>query len=752
MIVAGAALVCGTLAWALLSGGSRNEPPLASGPDAPAAPPGRPRSEGTRRMVERLARFDTESNPETNPFISEKRVAYLLSKPAPEDLRGRAQWELRLSRELLHAGRNSEAVQRMQRLAVELHPLPDSEENPLLTELHSLIAIAHMRLGEQQNCIEHHGTESCLLPIRGNGVHTDPQGSRAAIEEYTKILTRDPDDLESRWLLNIAYMTLGEHPGRVPPRWLIPEHVFDSDYDIRRFPDVAGPAGLDVRGWAGAAMMEDFDGDSYLDVMVTSWRLQDQMQLFRNERDGTFSDRTDEAGLIGIVSGLNAVHADYDNDGDMDVYVVRGAWLREDGLMPDSLLRNDGHGAFDDVTEEAGLLSFKPSQAAAWGDYDNDGWVDLFVGAESRIGSPEHLTELYHNDGDGTFTEVARAVGVAALGYFKGAVWGDYDNDGRLDLYVSALEEQPSNILFHNDGSDGKGGWRFSDVSEQAGVLEPAASFPSWFFDYDNDGWLDIFVSGYSASTASITADYLGLPNQAEKPRLYRNLRNGTFADVTRAARLDTVLLTMGCNFGDLDNDGWLDFYAGTGNPDYRTLVPNRMFRNAAGKFFHDVTTSGGFGHLQKGHGVAFGDLDNDGDQDVFLKVGGAYDGDVFQSALFENPGHGNHWITLRLVGVKSNRAAIGARIKVTVEGVTGPREIHATVSSGSSFGGSTLQQEIGLGQAMRIRNVEITWPTTGEQQVFENVALDRAFEIREGDPQLRPILRDRLRLGGRRS
>ncbi len=196
----------------------------------------------------------------------------------------------------------------------------------------------------------------------------------------------------------------------------------------------------------------------------------------------------------------------------------------------------------------------------------------------------------------------------------------------------------------------------------------------------------------------------------------------------------------MGCNFGDLDNDGWLDFYVGTGNPDFRTLVPNRMFRNAGGKVFQDVTTSGGFGHLQKGHGIAFGDVDLDGDQDVFLKVGGAFTGDRFASALFENPGHGNHWITLALVGTRTNRAAIGARIRITVEQAGAVRDIHASVTSGSSFGGSSLRQEIGLGPAERIRRIEIRWPGSAEVQAFADVALDRMYEVREGRADLEPL------------
>ena len=178
-------------------------------------------------------------------------------------------------------------------------------------------------------------------------------------------------------------------------------------------------------------------------------------------------------------------------------------------------------------------------------------------------------------------------------------------------------------------------------------------------------GW-----GGFDAKTmaADVAADYLGLPTPAERGRLYRNRGDGTFEDVTKAAGLYKVVPAMGLNFGDLDNDGWLDVYLGTGNPDFGTLIPKRMFRNAEGRAFQDVTTAGNFGHLQKGHAIAFGDVDNDGDQDVFEKMGGAFLADKAYSALYLNPGEGNHWLRLELEGVRSNRSAIGARIKVELK------------------------------------------------------------------------------------
>jgi hypothetical protein len=540
-------------------------------------------------------------------------------------------------------------------------------------------------------------------------------------------------------------MTLGEATPAFPAA------RFASEYDIKRFNDVAPHLGLNVTGHAGGSVLEDFDGDGFLDLMLSSQGPLDQLRYFRNNGDGAFSERTSEAGLTGLTGGLNLVHADYNNDGRADVLVLRGGWWGEHGNYPPSLLRNDG-GAFADVTEEAGLLAFHPTQTAAWGDYDNDGWLDLFIGHESSV-QARHPSQLFHNNGDGTFTETGARLGLADLGFVKGAVWGDYDNDGRADLYVS-IKGAP-NRLFHNDGprdatKPDAAAWRFTDVTERAGVGAPLHSFAAWFWDYDNDGWQDLLAAGfYTATPNDLGAFQLGLPHRGETPRLYRNNGDGTFRDVTKQMRLDRVILAMGANFGDLDNDGWLDCYFGTGAPEFAALLPNRMFRNAGGQSFQDVTTAGGFGHLQKGHGVSFGDVDNDGDQDVFEVIGGAYPGDAYQSALFENPGHGQHWLSLELRGVKTNALALGARVRVSVKTPTGARDIHRTVSAGGSFGASPFRLHIGLGDALAVSEVEIRWPVSGQTQRLRGLALNQHYRVREGDEKAVAAPLKRLALTG---
>jgi hypothetical protein len=432
------------------------------------------------------------------------------------------------------------------------------------------------------------------------------------------------------------------------------------------------------------------------------------------------------------------IAADYDNDGHLDILVLRGGWLGKAGRFPKSLLRNNGDGTFTDVTKHAGLLLAHPTQTAVWLDYDGDGWLDLFVGNETTDPDDPHPCELFHNNRDGTFTECAAANGVQVIGFVKAVASGDYNNDGRPDLYISQRRREASNFLWCNDGprdpANPQAGWKFSNVTKAAGLAEPIASFPCWFFDYDNDGWEDIFVCGYAGGVESVVMEYVGQPTDGQHPRLYHNNGNGTFTDVAPQMGLDTVLLGMSGNYGDLDNDGYLDFFIGTGEPYYTTLVPNRMFRNDAGKRFQDVTTAGGFGNLQKGHGAAFADINNDGQQDLYEVLGGAFTGDKYYTALYANPGHDNHWVKLQLEGVESNRSALGARIRLIVATATGERSIHSTVSTGGSFGAGPLQKHLGLGDAESIKAIEIFWPTTGRRQRLPGVPMDHSYTIKEGD------------------
>ena len=708
-------------------------------------------SAGTKKMSALLEQIYREQDWKQDPNKAAERATHLREDLASNPgLRDELKIRELLAENLLKSGDSAGAVEQLEMIRTQAQKYGFALTPSFDNVVRDTLDISYLRLGEQENCLHYHGQDSCLYPIKGGGVHVERRGAEGAFRELTAALEKDPNDLKSRWLLNIAAMTLGKYPEDVPEKWRVPPSTFESEYDIGRFYDVATDVGLFINNHSGGVIMEDFDGDGLLDMMVSGSGPRDQLRFFHNNGDGTFSDRTREAGLTGETGGLNIVGTDYNNDGHPDVLVLRGGWWGQNGKYPMSLLRNNGNGTFDDVTEEAGLMSLHPSQTAAWADYDNDGWLDLYVGHEANT-TENHPSQLFHNNHDGTFTEVAGPLGLADMGFVKGVAWGDFNNDGRPDLYVSV--KGAANHLFRNDGpmdpKDPRADrWKFTDVTAQAGVAEPVQSFATWFFDYDNDGWPDLFVSGFYVDTLNdIGAFQLGLPYKAEVPRLYHNNHDGMFTDVTKAMKLDRAILVMGANFGDLDNDGWLDVYLGTGDVPYESLLPNRMFRNNEGKFFQDVTTSGDFGHLQKGHAVAFGDIDNDGDEDVFEEMGGAASGDAYPSVLYENPGHGNQWITLELEGVKTNRAAFGARVNVTVKTGSGMRHIYRTVGYGSSFGGNPLRQHIGVGKAERIAEVEVTWPTSKLVQKFHDLPVDRAFHLREGEAMLTPAYYKSFRL-----
>ena len=310
--------------------------------------------------------------------------------------------------------------------------------------------------------------------------------------------------------------------------------------------------------------------------MVSHSGFEDQTRLFLNRGDGTFEDRTESAGLAGEVGGLNMVQADYDNDGFVDVLVLRGGWMGPAARFPLSLLRNNGernlHGRDEGRRVCCAPCTYPDGDVAR---LRRRRLARPLRGQRDRAGGIEDPSpcELFHNNRNGTFTE-RRPRGGRRPGRLSSreSMSGDYNNDGRPDLFVSV--QGSDNLLFRNDGpSNDTGGWRFTNVATEAGVTEPTNSFGAFFFDYDNDGWPDLYVAGcggFEAKTmaADVAADYLGLPTSAERGRLYRNKGDGTFEDVTKAAGLYRVVPAMGLNFGDLDNDGWLDLYLGTGNPD----------------------------------------------------------------------------------------------------------------------------------------------------------------------------------------
>jgi hypothetical protein len=328
-------------------------------------------------------------------------------------------------------------------------------------------------------------------------------------------------------------MALGTYPDGVPVPARIPPSLFRSEQSIGRFEDISGRVGLERVDQAGGAIFEDFDGDGLLDMFESSQDAAEPLALFVNRGDGRFERRCAEAGVERQLGGLSTSHADYDNDGWPDLMVNRGGWRRRPERR--SLLRNNGDGTFEDVTARAKLILPLSSQVGAWADYDNDGWLDLFAAGESG------RSRLYRSRRDGTFAEVAAQAGIESTSgsLCKGASWGDFDRDGYPDLLLNGMLMRPR--LYHNN-RDGT----FTDVGEAMGITKPFMGFSCWWFDHDGDGWQDAFLASYEVDVPNVIRSLLREPSAIETLRLYRNVEGQRFEDVTARVGLDTAPIPMG--------------------------------------------------------------------------------------------------------------------------------------------------------------------------------------------------------------
>ncbi len=701
--------------------------------------------EGTQSMVSDMEAIYSKLDFEKNNFQNHEALIIMEKKIDEGDFPNTRKNLMKYANLLLRAGENDKAIDVINGL---LMANPGMERiNDSTLKIHQLLAITYMRKGEIDNCIINHNSESCLFPIKGEAIHTAQDGSRGAIQIYEQILEKFPEDYESMWLLNVAYMTLGEYPDLVPSQYLIKPDMIEDKVKVKSYDNMAMDLGLDINDVSGSSILDDMDNDGDLDLFASSWSLKGQLRYFENI-EGEFVERTLEAGLVGLYGGLNLKQTDYNNDGYLDIYVIRGAWRKntQKGIYPNSLLKNNGDGTFTDVTTQAGLYEITATSSVVWIDLNNNGWLDLFVANESRLKqkSDKFPCKLYINNGDGTFVERAEEYKLDLVGYYKGVATADYDNDGDQDLYVTNYVGENvmiKNLLMENDSLS------FSFETSQSNTQEPLLAFPCWFFDYDNDGWEDLYVSAFAdflsdGRSAEVAKSYLGLDKGCDGPRLYHNNKNGGYTNVTKEMGLDLALHTMGCNYGDVNNDGYLDFYLGTGAPSFKTIVPNRLFLNQQATSFVDVTTSANVGNIQKGHGISIADIDNDGDQDIYAVMGGAFSGDNFQNALFINPGNDNASVKVKLVGTVTNKAALGSKIKLTVTENGKQRTIFRTVSSGASFGANSLTQEIGIGNSQSIDELEVRWANGSTDFVnYGSQPIDKRIIVTEG--RLKVIVED---------
>ena len=298
-----------------------------------------------------LKEIVTDSSFSKNRYLSESRANYYLDLLRQDSSEG---FQLQVATELLNAGRTLKAIHILETLIDKNKGV--KMDGPFKHKMETLLSIARLRKGEQDNCIRLHNGESCILPLQGAGIYTVTESTEAAIHDYLAILNEYPNDLKSIWLLNIAYMALGWYPDSVPSSYLINPVAFESEYEIERFENIGSSLLIASSGLAGGCCVEDFDNDGFQDIIVSSMDIGDPLRYYRNTGDGSFEEITISAGLMNQLGGLNIIHADFDNDGYADVFVLRGGWFKNrTGEHPNSLLKNNGDGTFTDVTVEAGL-------------------------------------------------------------------------------------------------------------------------------------------------------------------------------------------------------------------------------------------------------------------------------------------------------------------------------------------------------------------------------------------------------------
>ena len=476
----------------------------------------------------------------------------------------------------------------------------------------------------------------------------------AAVAAYRQALDSIPKEggrpQRMKWNLRVAWLALhGDYPGGLPAGYRLQVADLGEESPVA-FRDVAAALGVAKRDRGRGNAWGDFDGDGDLDLFSTG--IQVPHSLYRNESGTGFTDVTAAAGLGDPRGGWSATAVDYDNDGDLDLYATRDAW---EGKAPNSLYRNLGDLRFAEVSEEAGVDDPDDSFTAAWADVDNDGRVDLYV-AEGITGGGTP-NKLFLNRG-GRFEDGADQFGVAHPGKSIGAAFGDYDRDGDVDLYVADVAGP--NTLYRNESGSG-----FTDITRTAGVAGPEeGGYVAFFADFDRDGAIDLFVSSMCYYEQFVESQVAGTSVGRNRAHLYRNLGGDRFADVAPQAGISRNFGTMGAGIGDVDYDGLVDLYLANGGPVMPRFEPNILYHNR-GDRFSDVTESAGVGNLGKGHGATFADYDGDGDLDLYAAIGGHYPGDLWPNSLYRNDGRGSHWLAVELEGTRSNRSAVGAQVTV---------------------------------------------------------------------------------------
>jgi ASPIC and UnbV/FG-GAP-like repeat len=542
-----------------------------------------------------------------------------------------------------------------------------------------------------------------------------------------------PDDIRYRWMLR----TLTLHSGQA-------EKTIQESFRLKvppaapatfQFSDVTTNSGAGRLALGRGAAWGDFDNDGSDDILVGAERA--PFRLLRNRKDGTFEDVAQNLGLVDP-EGLGCYASqfvDYDNDGFQDIFLTSNGWGGGGRLF---LFHNDRGKRFTDVTRAAGLAEPVNAFGSSWADYDNDGLVDLAVAAGIVDPAAGDRIRLYHNEGNGKFREIGEQAGLLQKARWISVCWGDYDGDGRQDLLATSYDAGP--FLFRNLGHGS-----FEDVSGRCGIRSSQHAYTCEFLDFDNDGKLDIFVSTYPEGDYKTMIDSKisrSVADHSQHQLLFRNNGDGTFRNITEAAAITGWFGAMSSQNGDLDNDGFEEILLGTGNPALDWCEPKVILHNNGKNQFTDVAESSKLVHFGMLHGMALSDYDDSGNLSLFGSFGGFYWGSRETSRLYRNSGSGNNSLEIRLVGTRSNRDAIGAKITA----LAGQGTIHKWVNGGTGFGsGNSRCVHLGVAREKKVKHLQIDWPS-GVRQSFQFIDAGQRIEITEGQNHWRSLVRFPIR------
>lgn len=602
-------------------------------------------------------------------------------------------------------GRHSDALRELIRLCDARACLQEADNN-VARQLRKMLML---------NALLHDGWLECKDPneciLTTEGVPALRHSSTA--HEWARVLP----DVASGWV----GVLLGTTPAR--------HSVTESVGELQRFRAVAIDGSF---GRAGGVVVDTLLArDDMMDLTMYQFSAPASVLQTRAQPVAGYN-------LAALHSTLAVKQADYDNDGDIDLLVTHGAWMNP-ARLDNVLLRNDVHNGSFLLHEVDNALratrnrwSNCGTESVAWADYDLDGRLDVYVACEHRP------CQLWRNMGNDTWRDVAVELGVAQCGFAKGVAWGHYDDDGYPDIAI-ATYGGPNHVFVNNAGKS------FERLAHNGLDAHPRIALAVVWADFNNDGRDDLLISSHRVPSpnelyahvsrqtwplAPLVHQRLGRDSACN--RLYLNTKSG-LVDATMSADLQAPFAGMGMNVGDIDNDGFLDVYFGTGEPALQSLMPNIMLRNVGGRRFEDVTLAGGFGHIGRGHGIGFVDANDDGHIDVFAAFGGMYKADSTYNVLFMNPGSENSWIKISLVGNLSNRLGQGARITVGVG--DDDRTIHITQGLSASFGSSPVSvQHVGLGDARRVEYIRVAWPhRLARTQIFGPFPVRCCVRLREG-------------------